>query len=101
MMQADADGQAQLGEDHVLGDAFLHVDRAEQTLHRPRKRAHDFVADRLDDVAAVAAGDFRQRIEHGGNEAARLDIAACLEQLGAAADVGEQDREGLALGHYG
>ena len=88
-----------LGEFDIVRDALLHVDRAEQSLHRPGKRAHDFVADRLDDAAAVARADLRQRTENSGDQPARFDVAASLEQLGAAADIGEQDGQGMAFGH--
>ena len=101
VMQADADGELVAREVDVVRDAFLHVHRAEQTLHRPGKRAHDFIADGLDDPPAVALRDLRERTQNGCDQPARFDVSPRFEQLGTSADVGEQDGQGLAFGHQG
>ena len=98
-MQADADAEVVAREIGIALDAALHVGRGEQAVQRARKRAHDLVADRLDDAPAVTRGDFGQRDQHAADDAHRRFVAARLEKLGRAGDVGEQDRECAALGH--
>ena len=99
MMQADADAEIVAHEIGIALDPALHVGRGEQAVQRAGKRAHDLIADRLDDAAAMTRGDLGQRDEHAADDAHRRLVAARLEKLGAAGDVGEQDRECAAFGH--
>ena len=99
VMQPDADAEVVAREVRIGLDAALHVGRREQAVQRTGKRAHDLVADRLDDASAMPRGDLGQRDQHAADDAHRRFIAARLEKLGAAGHIGEEDRECAALGH--
>lgn len=96
MVQANTDREEFARAFLVRGDALLHVHRAEQALDRAGKGTQDFVADVLDHAPAVLLRDLAERGQHGRDETPRFDIAARLEQSGAAADIGKQDGQLLA-----
>ena len=76
-----------------LGDLDLHVDRRlERGVGRLEHR-HDFVADGLDDPAAVRGRCSPQDVEDGFDRGERRAIAELFVERSAAADVGEQHRK--------
>ena len=78
----------------VAAHAPLHVARRQHAVERRRERAHDLVADRLDDAAAVLDGERGEELHAQVDRGVRGRVAHGLVELGAAAHVGEHDAAG-------
>ncbi len=91
-MKTDPDRERRIFHKRNGRDAALHVARR---LHRGvgrRQYRHQFVADGLDDAAALKCDRFAQLGEHPVDRGERALIAELFIQAGTAAHVGKQDR---------
>ena len=92
-VEADADGEPCATHGGLVGDARLHLGRGICGLVGRREHGHRFVADRLDDTAAVSGA----HVAYDGDAAAdgreRLGVAQRFVETRAAANVGEKHRQ--------